>query len=52
MLGLARELDPCITPNYYYNVGGAWNSLGLLRPGFQLLYKKINYQYLTIFDQI
>jgi hypothetical protein len=58
MLGLAWKLDPRVRPNHYWTIGGAckallgWNSWGLLGPNFQLLYKKIKYQYLTMFDQI
>ena len=58
MLVLAHELDSCVKPNLYCTASRAHktlpnhNSLGILRPNFQLLYKKINYQCLTIFDQI
>ena len=56
MLGSVHELDPHVMLNYYYTALGVWktlmaqNSLGISRSNFQLLYKKINYQYLTIFD--
>ena len=58
MLGLALELNPRTRPNRYYTIGGARKAilglhrLGSLRPNFQLLYKRKNYQQLTIFDQI
>ena len=57
-VGLAWELDSHIRLNPYCTAGRArksllgWNSLGLLWPNFQFLYKRIIYQYLTIFDQI
>ena len=58
MSGLAQELDPCVRSNRYYNADRArkalsgQESLGLLRPNFQLFYKRINYHYLITFDQI
>ena len=58
MSGLAREMDPRIKLNNYWTIGMSRksllgrNSLGILRPNFQLLYMRIYHQYLTIFDQI
>ena len=56
--GFVRKPNPCVRLNQYCIIGRAWkaflgqNSLGILQPNFQLLKKELNYQYLTIFDQI
>jgi hypothetical protein len=55
---MERVLDPCVKSNRYCSNGGArmvllgQNSLGMLRPNFQLLHKRVDYQSLTIFDQL
>ena len=58
MVGLTRVMDPDVKRNRYYMLGRTWkaflsyNGLGLLRLDFQIFYKRINYQFLIIFDQL
>ena len=58
MVGLTWVMDPRVKRNRYYMLGRTWkafpsyNGLGLLRLGFQIFYKRVNYQLLIIFDQL
>ena len=57
--GFSLGVGSCVRPNRYCNDSEVWEALsvleyfnlGLLWPTFQLLYKRMNYQHLTIFNQ-